>query len=273
MLTFPSVSCPQFYTSPLGEPENTIRSEIMRDILHKTLRIARLNNNVLIIGENGLKKKRLARIIHKNSNLADGPFHTFYCIDINEEQYKEAFREHLQFREGHMYLKYDVIEKASGGILYLDQFSELEPRFMYNIINSFLKSSEQLFRYSMASKPRLILSMNPGPYKKISRRRLWKTITHLIDPVVIMLPPLRERKEDIPVIIEYYLKQIKADHPEWNNLSISSGALFECLNYNWPGNVRQLKNAIFQGAILSHGQTIEPHHLPFSMSWKKVPNT
>lgn len=240
----------------------------MKDIINKILTLAKLDSNVVIIGEIGSGKKRLARLIHQNSYRSKGPFHSFYCVDVNEDAYKEAFLEHLQFEENHIVLKYDAIEKAREGILYLDQFSELSPYFMLNIIHSFVHCSKHHFKYDKTSKPRLIISMNQESYQEIHNTTTWKSVLQLIDPIAIMLPPLRERKEDIPFYIEVFLKEIKEKYQEWKDLKISPQAFSECSKYNWPGNLRQLKNAILQGAILSYGKTIETRHLPFSMSWK-----
>ncbi|MEX0648889.1 MAG: sigma 54-interacting transcriptional regulator [Balneolaceae bacterium] len=259
---------PEPEKTSLEDIEKSSKSALMRDIINKILGLAKLDSNVVIIGEIGSGKKRLARIIHQNSYRSNGPFHSFYCVDVNEDEYKEAFLEHLQFEENHIVLKYDAIEKARQGILYLDQFSELSPYFMLNIIHSFVHCSKQHFKYDKTNRPRLILSMNQESYQNIYNTSTWKSVLQLINPIGIMLPPLRERKEDIPMYIDFFLKEIKDKYQEWNDLKISSQAFSECSNYNWPGNLMQLKNAILQGAILSYGKTIESRHLPFSMSWK-----
>jgi DNA-binding NtrC family response regulator len=113
----------------------------------------------------------------------------------------------------------------------------------------------------------VILSFNQESYRDLINSSVWATLLANLDPVVVMLPPLRERKEDIPILINSFLKEIKDQNSEYNNLSISPQALYDCFNYSWPGNIRQLKNAIFQGAILSYGQMIKSEHLPFTMSW------
>lgn len=268
MIASPTLSHNELEDSLLNEDEKHSESILMQDILNKIIRVAQLDTHVIVTGEIGSGKKRMARVIHENSARSNGPFYSFYCVDIDEKEYKEAFWEHLYFEEEHIILKYDAIEKASGGILYLDQFSELSPQFMLNIINSFVKSCNQLFRYDMDSRPRLVISMNLESYQEVSDTEEWNTILDKTDPVEIMLPPLRERREDIPIIIESFIKEINKKNAKWKNLTISDEALYECCNYSWPGNIRQLKNAILQGAILSHGETINSNHLPFSMSWK-----
>ncbi|MEX0609995.1 MAG: sigma 54-interacting transcriptional regulator [Balneolaceae bacterium] len=268
MNSSPSISQTALKKSLLSEVEKSSKSILMQDIFNKILTIAKLDTHVIVIGEIGSGKKRLAQIIHENSSRAKGPFYSFYCVDVNEDEYKEAFREQLHLEEEHFILKYNAIEKACDGILYLDQFSELPPQLMLSIIHSYIKGSEQLYRHNQEIKPRLIISMNHESYHKVLSQPVWKTVLDLIDPVVIMVPPLRERKEDIPVIIDSFLNEIRGRYNDWKNLDISAQALRECFNYNWPGNIRQLKNALLQGAILSYGETIESHHLPFSMSWK-----
>lgn len=240
----------------------------MQNIYSKARSLAKIDTNLIIIGETGTGKKRLAHHIHENSSRADQPFHTFYCIDIDETIYKDAFKEHLHVEDDHIVLKYDAIEKAEHGILFLDQFSELPTQFMLDIVQLFIKSSNQLFRNDKASTPRLILSMKQKEYQKISNTQTWKTLLHQIDSVAIVLPPLRERKEDIPVYIDLFLNDFKKMNPEWSSLNLSDEALNHCVHYQWPGNIPQLRNALFQGAVFSNGKKIKVSHLPFSMEWK-----
>lgn len=254
--------------SLLRDPEKSSQSILMRDFFHKILSLAKLESNVILIGEIGSGKKRLAHIIHENSNRVEGPFYSFYCVDVNEDEYKDAFWGHLKFEDDHLTLRYDALEKAYGGTLYLDQFSELSPLYMLKIIDSFRKGTRNLFRHNKTAIPRLIISFNQESYQTILKTPIWDALLEQINPMVMMLPPLRERREDIPVLIEYFLNEIKQKNSDWNELSISAQALCDCFNYSWPGNIRQLKNALLQGAILSYGKTIESRHLPFSMTWR-----
>jgi len=252
----------------LGDFERNSQSALMQDIFHKILRLAKLDSNVVIVGEIGSGKRRLAHIVHKNSNRVNGPFHSFYCIDVNENDYKDAFWGRLKLEPDQITLRYDALEKSSDGILYLDQFSELSPDYMSNILDSYTKGCEQLFRYNKSAQPRLIISLNQESYQNILKGSVWKKVLNKLNPVVIVLPPLRERKEDIPLLIDFFLNEIKKNEADFKNLRISQKALDECSNYKWPGNIRQLKNAVLQGAILSYGETIKSEHLPFSMSWQ-----
>ncbi len=250
--------------------ENGLNTEslLMKDIFTKVKSIARLEKHIVLIGEIGVGKKRLAKIIHNHSLCKKGPFHTFYCIDINEAKYKEAFWEHIHFENEHLQLKFEALEKAGGGILYLDQFSELSSEYMVNIVNSYIRGCNQLFKYNTAMFPRLILSISQDAFQNLAKTDVWDRLLKLLNPISIMLPPLRERREDIPALIKTFLAEAKTSDPSWHNLDITPEAVNECKVYSWPGNVRQLKNAIFQGSVLSHGKIIESHHLPFSMNWK-----
>lgn len=243
-------------------------SYLMKDIFKKVVSIARLDKHVILIGEIGVGKKRLAHMIHRFSLRHKGPFHSFYCIDINEADFKEAFWEHIHLESEHIRLKYDVLEKAGNGILYLDQFSELSGAFMLNVIQSYLRGCEQLFKYNPVISPRLIISISQEAYQRLSNSEVWMQILRLLNPISIMIPPLRERKEDIPALVKTFMDEVRASEGGYENLSISREAVNECILYHWPGNVRQLKNAIMQGSVLSHGEVIESHHLPFSMNWK-----
>lgn len=248
--------------------ENSFASRLMQDIFNKVLQLAKLDSNVFIIGEIGSGKKKIAEIIHQNSKRSDKPFFSFYCVDINEDDYKDTFWGHLTFEENQLTLKYDALEQAEGGILYLDQFSELSHKDMLNIVTSLDKGINQLYRVDKTSTPRLILSFNQESYRDLTNSSVWESMLVQLDPVVIMLPPLRERKEDIPILINNFIKEMREQNQEYKNLTISDQALYDCFNYSWPGNIRQLKNAMMQGAILSLGEIIKSEHLPFTMSWK-----
>ena len=244
------------------------QSVLMRDIFNKIMDIAKSQEHVVIIGEIGAGKKQTARLIHKHSLQSNGPFQSFYCIDIDEGEFKDAFWEHILVDENHISLAYDLLEKAGYGTLFLDQFSELTDEFMLGIIESYVKGCGQLFRYNQFARPRLILSVNHESYQKMKTTNTWMSILHMINPIVIMLPPLRQRLEDITLLVKQFIADMKINGEDWKELSISEEALNECKQYSWPGNIRQLKNAIIQGAILSHGKQIEGHHFPFSMKWK-----
>jgi DNA-binding NtrC family response regulator len=257
--------------SLLHDIEHFSKSILMQDIFYKILHLAKSDANGILVGEIGAGKKRLAKVIHESSNRVKGPFHTFYCLNVNEDEYKKAFWGHLNLEENHLSIKYDLLEKTINGTLYLDQFSELDSQLMRRILTSYQKGCDRIFRLqpNQKGKPRLVLSFNQEHYQKFVNKSIWKELLSELNAVVIMLPPLREHKEDIPLIIDYFLSEIKNSHLEYKDLKISGNALLACYNYDWPGNILQLRNAILQGAILSHGETIEPSHLPLSMKKQK----
>lgn len=243
------------------------KSALMKDIYFKALELSNIGSNIIIVGETGSGKKHLGRFIHQHSSRNEAPFHWFYCVEINESDYKDAFWEHIQIMDSHIVLTYDAIEKASYGFLFLDQFCELEESFMIDIIKSFQQGCKQLFRYNSSATPRLILSIDHNAYKEILRKDIWKSILELTESNVIMLPPLRERKEDIPDLIEFFLSDIRRNNAEWENIELTDEAFNKCYSYNWPGNILQLKNALLQGAMLSTNDLIDVQHLPISLKW------
>jgi len=251
----------------LKEIEKSFDSALMQDIYHKVLQLAKLDSNVFIVGEIGSGKKKIAQIIHQHSNRSNKPFYSFYCVDVNENVYQDIFWGHLNFEENQLTLKYEALEQTQGGTLYLDQFSELDQKYKFNIVASIKKGINQLYRLDKSSSPRLVLSFNQESYHNLINSPIWESLLVQLDPVVIMLPPLRERKEDIPILINNFLNELKEQNTNYRKLTISPQALYNCINYSWPGNIRQLNNAILQGAILSFGQTIKSEHLPFTMNW------
>ncbi len=138
---------------------------------------------------------------------------------------------------------------------------------MIDIIKSFQQGCSQLFRYYISAAPRLILSIDQNAYKNILQKDIWKTLLDLTESNVIMLPPLRERKEDIPELIELFLDEIRVKNNEWRDIALTEEAFNRCYNYNWPGNILQLKNALLQGAMVSTNDLIDVQHLPISLKW------
>ena len=250
-----------------AEPFFQTSSTLMKDIFQKVKSIANLDKHLVLIGEIGVGKTSLAHAIHRNSSRAKGPFHSFYCMNTNEDEFKEAFWEQVRIENEHLTLRYDVLEKSSNGILYLNKFSELTTAFKLNIIDSYIHGCNQLFRYNFSTSPRLIISISQDSFQQLVKTEVWNKLLMLLNPVSIMLPPLRERREDIPALIEIFIEEARGFGPAWFRLGITDDALRECLAYRWPGNIRQLRNAISQGALLSQGHRIECHHLPFSMNW------
>ena len=243
-------------------------SPLMKDIYEKVKNVSRLDKHLILIGESGVGKKNLAQAIHRNSTRSDGPFISFYCMSTNEDEVKQAFWETISVENGHVQLKFEVLEAARNGTLYLNKFSELTPSFMMNIIESYLHGCHQLFRYTVSSSPRLIISISQDAFQELVKTDTWEKLIVLLNAVSIILPPLRERPEDIHSLVEIFLSEARKANPTWIHLKMTKEALHECIRFNWPGNVRQLKNAIIQGALLSRGNTIESRHLPFSMNWQ-----
>lgn len=238
-------------------------SMLMQDIMQKIMTLAKMESPIILVGETGTGKKDLARLIHQNSSRAHYSFHTFCCIGIDEEKYKEAFWGHLEFEQGRLMLRYDLLEKTERGTLFLDHFSEIPLELMDEVIISHFKGCNQLFRYSIESRPRLILSVSQKWYHDILMTKLGENLLALLNPFVLIYPPLRERKEDIPHLISLLLDEIRQQNEKWKDVRISPDALDECVRYCWPGNIQQLKSALLQGTILSHGNTIERDHLLF----------
>lgn len=267
MQTVPKKIATRQITRMDAEPFFQSRSPLMKDIYQKVKKIADLDKHLILIGEIGVGKKSLAHAIHRRSSRAGGPFHSFYCMNTNENEFKEAFWEQVHVENEHLTLRFDVLEKASNGILYLNKFSELSTALKLNVIESYVHGCNQLFRYNFAVSPRLIISISQDSFQQFIQTEAWCRLLSLLNPVSIMLPPLRERREDIPAMIQTFIKETRNAEPSWHHLDITDDAIKECMAYKWPGNVRQLRNAISHGALLSQGKLIERHHLPYSMNW------
>lgn len=251
-----------------GKEQGLFGGLLMNDIYQKVLLLAKTEFPVIFEGETGSGKHCLARVLHDNSNRSAGPLHFFYCPGIDESTWKDAFRENVSVCDDKIVIQFKAIEKAAGGTLVLYRFCELAEDEQSRILMLFLEGIRYVFRYANQMAPRLVLAMQPPAFQKMCKTAVWKNTMKSLLPVVVTVPPLRQYKQDIPLLIDFFLREIHQDSARGAKLGISETALRACCDYNWPGNIRQLKNALIQGATLSGGNTIELIHLPFSISWK-----
>jgi len=235
----------------------------MQQVSDTAERIAPTELSVIIVGEQGTGKERLARWIHSSSPRSGGPFTIVDCGALNEGQIEdELFGVELLTWEG-ITIKSGILEESAEGTLLLDEFQfvpvDLQVRFARAVE---YKSIVRRGGTTMISvNPRIIATMTLPRRRDRRESLLADEIHHRLNPVLINLPPLRERREDIPELISWFIRQVR----ETRNVpvqGISDEAIRCCLEFEWPGNVRHLKNAIEYASVMSKGGTIVPSHLP-----------
>jgi len=217
--------------------------------ISKTIeKLASAESRVLITGQTGTGKELVARKIHKCSQRAENPFLVFNAALLQEKKYeKQLFGE--EYINGT--IDYGVLEKANNGTLLLDEVSEIPLEIQSNILRTLI---DQKFKRINGSKDiyvniRIISSTSKDLKKLITEQKFREDLYHRLNVVPINLPPLQSRTEDIPLLIKYFKNKIaeingvpEAEIDDNNDLLYS---------YNWPGNIRELRNLIERVTILS----------------------
>lgn len=244
-------------------------STIMKDIFEEVIAVAKRGDNILLVGEPGTGKHRIAQLIHSLSTFSKGPFNNLFCNSL-EETIQEEMDEPESGWESRIFQSGTGfgLDFLSGGTLFFKSFSGLSHSSM-RILASLLYKAQRMTKYTGERQDfRIIISMKKKAYAKLAESPLWDDTLKKINPVVIQLPPLRERCEDIILLIDQFL----IDYARKNNIqvhAISTRAVYKCISYYWPGNIRQLKNSIEHAAtVVPAGSVITSDKLPFSIDWK-----
>lgn len=237
---------------------------IMREIFDTIKQIADSKTTVLIEGESGTGKELVAKAIHFNSNRKGKPFIAINCAGIPETLIESELFGHEKGAFTNAYgRKLGRFELADSGTLFLDEISELSLATQSKILR-FLQERE-LVRVggteTINVDVRLIAATNRNLEDSVANGTFREDLYYRIKVVPIHLPPLRERKEDIPLLVNHFLSRIMKEK-EAKAKSISSEALDLLIEYNWPGNIRELENIIARITLLSKNSRVLPEDLP-----------
>ncbi|MFD2514934.1 sigma-54-dependent transcriptional regulator [Pontibacter locisalis] len=235
-------------------------SPAMQRVYQTIDKVARTEANVLILGENGTGKEVAARALHRKSKRADNAFEKVDLGAVSETLFeselfghaKGAFTDAKEDRIGRL-------EAATGGTLFLDEIGNLSHSLQAKLLT--VLQSRQVVRLG-TNKPRpidirLICATNMPVYDMVKEGAFRQDLLYRINTVEIHLPPLRERREDIKLLIEHFLRVYceKYDRP---NLGISSSTIRRLSEYHWPGNIRELDHAMERAVILCDGDELHP---------------
>lgn len=248
------------------------KSKPMKKVYELIKRVAPTTSTVLIEGESGTGKELVAREIHRLSAVKEGPFVVFHCSNIPSELVESHLFGHKKGSfTGAIEDKKGVIEEAHGGTLFLDDITtlpiETQAKLLRFIENKeFVKIGETRPR---KVEVRIIAATNEPLEKAVEERRFREDLFYRINVVRIKLPPLRQRKDDIPLLVGTFIeKYAKANGKKIKG--IKEEALRLLLNYDWPGNVRELENAIWQAVIFTDDEWIKPGDLPEAIKGKDL---
>ncbi|SPQ01886.1 Acetoacetate metabolism regulatory protein AtoC [Candidatus Sulfobium mesophilum] len=236
----------------------------MRRLLETARQIAPTDCNVLIHGESGTGKELFARYIHLYSRRTEGPFFAINCGAFNEELLgNELFGHEKGAFTGALALKKGLIETASGGTLFLDEITEMPVSMQVKLLR--VIQEKEVLRLGGTSPVsvdvRFVAASNRDIQDTIKGGGFRQDLYFRLNVVSFRIPPLSERKEDVSLLSYYFLKKHAAIMKKEVN-EISSDVIAILMNYDFPGNVRELENIMERGVALSNGNAIELAHLP-----------
>ena len=230
-------------------------------------RVKDSESSILITGETGTGKEMIARFLHYSSSIKNNPFVAMSCAAIPRELLEaELFGFEKGAFTGALALKPGKFETAAGGTLFLDEIAELEINLQVKLLR--VLQERELERLGSNKKIelkfRLISSTNRDLKKEIKAGRFREDLFYRINVVHISLPPLRDRREDIPLLAVKFIKEMCVR--ENKMLTASDEVMDVFQKYHWPGNIRQLKNVVERAVLLAKGDKIVLKDLPIEYS-------
>jgi len=251
---------------PLTKPESfsssgyTLigQSRAMRDIYKFIGLISNTTASVGIRGETGTGKKQLAHVIHENSPHNDGPLVTVDCTTIVETLSESTLYGHEKGSfTGATESQRGLFEVAAGGTIFLDEIADL-PLSMQGKLLRFLQDKEYHRIGGTSQKKsnaRIVVATNRDLYQAVAQGKFRKDLYYRLKVLTVYIPPLRERREDIPLLIQHFLYKINLDH-QTRVLKIEDRAIQLLVEYDWPGNVRELENLLTLACVLGKEEVI-----------------
>lgn len=239
-------------------------SEVMKNLMKVIERVAPSSASILVLGESGTGKELLAHAIHEKSTRANKPFVAINCGALQETLLEsELFGHEKGSFTGAYNRKTGLAEMANGGTLFLDEIGELTPGIQAKLLR-FIQEGE-LYRVG-GKEPirvdiRLISATNRKLESDVAQGRFREDLFYRINTIVLKTPSLRQRKEDISILINHFLSN--GSHAFLGRgRQMSEDSLKLMVNYDWPGNIRELQNICERLQILSDGHTIMPNDIP-----------
>lgn len=244
-----------------GSTEIIGSSPNFKKVLDIALKIAPTESTILIQGASGTGKELVASFIYKNSERADKPFVALNCASIPDTLIESELFGHERgaFTDARA-MKQGLVELAGNGTLFLDEIGDISPLIQPKLLR-FIQSGE--FRRVggnavLKSDVRIISATNKDLVEEVKQGRFREDLLYRLNVITIEMPTLKERKEDIPLLVEFFLtKKLKMKARK----QLSPAAMDILIKYDWPGNVRELENMIERAAILSKDDLIQPHDL------------
>ncbi len=240
------------------------KSRRFLEMLKLAEHVAPTDSTVLIQGESGTGKDVVARYIHDLSNRSDGPFLSINCGALPESLLESELFGHVKGSfTGAVRDKQGLFAAARGGTFFLDEVGEMPASLQVKLLRV-LQEREVIpvgATEAIAVDVRIIAATNRDLEEEIRRGNFRSDLFYRLNVIALMLPPLRERRDDLLLLLENFLQRL-GDEARTEPKALSQEALDAVMVYEWPGNVRELENALEHACVLSRHPLIEPTHLP-----------
>jgi two-component system response regulator HydG len=248
------------------------QSDVMSDVIKLAEQVASSQASVLIQGENGTGKESIASLIHRIGARSDKPFIKVSCAALPDTLLEsELFGYEKGAFTGAVSQKEGRFELANEGTLFLDEIGEITPSIQVKLLRVLQEGEFERLGGTkvLRSNVRIISATNVNLENAIKQKRFREDLYYRLNVITMNMPPLRERREDIPLLISHFLKI----YQEKNNKvvdGISEDVLDILTDYQWPGNVREIKNIIERAVVLTQDRIITQKDLPENISKKKA---
>jgi len=241
-----------------------VNSDKMRALVDLVMRLAQVDSTILIQGESGVGKELIAETIHNNSPRKDGPFIKVNCGAIPENLLEsELFGyEDGAFTGARKEGKIGLFELAAGGTLFLDEISELPLNLQVKLLRTIQEKEVTRVGGAHPIKVdiRIIAGSNRDLAAMVKAKKFREDLYYRLNVVPVYVPPLRERKEEIPALVAHFLNRFNEQYDLNKNVAPAVVDVF--MNYDWPGNVRELENLIERLVVITPGDVITTDELP-----------
>lgn len=247
-----------------GRPQILTNAPAMRELLSVAAGIAPTDCNVFIVGPTGAGKEVLARYVHQHSRRAAGPFVAINCGALSEELLaNELFGHERGAFTGAAGVKPGLIEAAAGGTLFLDEVTEMTPAMQVKLLR--VLQEREFYRLGgtqpIAADVRFLAATNRDPAARVAEGRFRQDLYFRLNVVTLQLPPLAERRGDIPLLALHFLSRF-AQRMDKAVAEIAPETFERLLAHDYPGNIRELENLIERGVALAPGSVLTPDLLP-----------
>ena len=238
------------------------KSSAISQVFDLVRRVAPTDNTILITGETGTGKELIASALHLNSKRRDSRFFALHCAAIPEELLEsELFGHEKGSFTGAIQQKTGYFEAADGGTLFLDEIGEMSAAAQVRLLR--VLQEKEFIRVGSTTPihtdVRLVAATNRDLEKEVKEGRFREDLFYRLNVIQIHLPPLRERRDDIPLLLQHFLEKYRASDAA---PAVSEDCLNRLIRHDWPGNVRELENVIERAIALCQGKAIEMSDLP-----------